>query len=105
MATNFGEVNADSVYYKNGYGGLEALDPGKYALATVTLTGLTGSPSVDIIDLIRERGFHVLRHALRWKRFRQHLQAHRPGGGTDWTDVAGLGPGRRQRLPADRHSD
>ena len=36
---NFGEVNADSINYKNGYGGQLPLDPGKYQLASLTITG------------------------------------------------------------------
>ena len=64
MVTNFGEVNPDSVYYKNVYGGAVAL-PGKYALATIRGQGVSGSPSIDIIDLHREPGLTFVRDALR----------------------------------------
>jgi hypothetical protein len=94
MATHFGEVNVDSVYYKNGYGGPTPLDPGKYALATVTITGISGSPSIEITDIAPgSQDFTSFGTNCNGNDFDSTYKLTGPGGGTDWTDVAGLGPG------------
>jgi PKD domain/Putative Ig domain/FlgD Ig-like domain len=46
-----GEMNADGVHYRNGFGG-SFLPPGTYHLATLTITGVTGSPGIRIVDRI-----------------------------------------------------
>jgi uncharacterized protein (UPF0179 family) len=52
MPTPFGEINLDGIHYKNGFGGLLTQNPGKYRLATLTITGQTGSPSITFVDQI-----------------------------------------------------
>ena len=52
MPTPFGEINLDGVNYKNGFGGLLTQNPGKYRLATLTITGVTGTPSIQFVDQI-----------------------------------------------------
>jgi len=52
MPTNFGEFNPDGIRYKNGYGGGTQLAPGTYRLCTLTITGQTGTPRIDIVDLV-----------------------------------------------------
>jgi len=53
FSINFGELNAGDGGYKNGYGSAQLpLTPGKYKLATITITGNTGAPSINIVDMI-----------------------------------------------------
>jgi len=52
MTVAFGEVNPDSIRYKNGFGQQAALQPGKYKLATITIKGLSGAPKVDVVAQI-----------------------------------------------------
>jgi len=52
MPTNFGEVNPNGIVYKNGYGGGTQNAAGTYKLATLTITGATGTPRIDIVDLV-----------------------------------------------------
>ena len=94
FAFNFGEVNADSINYKNGYGGQLPLDPGKYALATITITGISGSPSIEIVDIIPgSPDFTSFGSQCEGNDFDNTYKLSGPGGGTDWTDVDGLGQG------------
>src|SRR5258705_12715063 len=52
MPTNFGELNPDGVRYKNGFGGGTNNPAGTYRLCTITITGATDSPRIDIVDLV-----------------------------------------------------
>jgi PKD domain-containing protein/putative Ig domain-containing protein/flagellar hook capping protein FlgD len=52
MTFAFGELNPDNVRYKNGFGGGTQLAPGQYRLCTLTITGLTGVPRIDIVDQV-----------------------------------------------------
>jgi hypothetical protein len=52
MTIGFGELNPDGVRYKNGFGGATPLVPGQYRLCTLTITGVSGSPGIDIVDLV-----------------------------------------------------
>jgi flagellar hook capping protein FlgD/putative Ig domain-containing protein len=52
MTFAFGEFNPDGVRYKNGFGGGTQLPVGTYRLCTLTITGATGSPRIDIVDQV-----------------------------------------------------
>ena len=52
MNTAFGEINLGDGSYKNGFGGATILSPGTYHLATLTITGTAGSPSIRFVDQI-----------------------------------------------------
>jgi len=56
MTFSFGEFNPDGVRYKNGFGGLTQLAPGNYRLCTLTITGVSGSPRIDIVDYVNVTG-------------------------------------------------
>jgi hypothetical protein len=46
------EINTDNVHYWNGWGGITSLPPGVVHLATITITGISGSPKIAIVDKI-----------------------------------------------------
>ncbi len=52
MTTTTGELNPDGIRYKNFWGGSTQLPPGQYRLCTLTITGMTGTPRIDIVDLV-----------------------------------------------------
>jgi hypothetical protein len=52
MSVSFGEVNAGNGFYKNGLGGTTSNPASLYRLATVTITAVSGAPSIDIVDII-----------------------------------------------------
>jgi len=52
MNVAFGELNPDGVRYKNGFGGAPQLAPGQYRCCTLTIMGVSGSPRIDIVDLV-----------------------------------------------------
>ncbi len=94
FTTNFGQVNTGNSIYKNGHGGaLSALlSPGLYRLATITVTGETGSPRLDITDNgpgsadITSFGGNCFGND-----FDNTYKLVGPSGvGTDWTDADGL---------------
>jgi PKD repeat protein len=93
---NFGEINLGNTRYKNGYGGPAGLPPGTYRLATLTITGLSGLPRIDIVDLIAESAdftsFGTGVGGCYGNDFDNTYKLRGPGGGTDWTDVDGLAP-------------
>jgi PKD repeat protein len=93
---NFGEENDGDGQYKNGYGGpvANALPPGgPYRLATVTITGVSGSPSIIINDInTNSPDFTSFGTACSGNDFDNTYKLSGPGGGSDWTDVDGLGP-------------
>ncbi|HTK70456.1 MAG TPA: putative Ig domain-containing protein [Candidatus Eisenbacteria bacterium] len=96
----FGEFNpADGIHYKNGFGGIVPGSPGTYRLCALTVTGLTGTPQIDIVDRIDGSG--TTNGGAEWTSFGSScfgndfdntLKLAGPAGGTDWTDVDGLGP-------------
>ncbi|HEU5312018.1 MAG TPA: Ig domain-containing protein, partial [Candidatus Eisenbacteria bacterium] len=92
MTVNFGEVNADSINYKNGYGQQAALDPGKYQLATITITGVSGSPEIQIVDMVPgSPDFTSFGSLCSGAEFDNTYKLAGPAGGSDWTDADGLG--------------
>ena len=97
FTTSFGEVNpGDGSQYKNGNGGQAGLAPGLYRLATLTITGLSGTPRVDIVDLSSGSAdftsFGTGAGGCFGNDFDNTYKLAGPGGGSDWHDVDGLGP-------------
>jgi PKD repeat protein len=94
-SVSFGEVNAGDGQYKNGGGGAAsaALPPGgPYKLMTVTIMGTAGSPSIVINDInSNSPDFTSFGTACSGNDFDNTYKLSGPGGGSDWTDVDGLG--------------
>jgi hypothetical protein len=91
----FGELNTGDGGYKNGFGGpvANALPPGgPYRLMTVTITGVSGAPSIIINDInTGSADFTSFGTACSGNDFDNTYKLSGPGGGSDWTDVDGLG--------------
>jgi PKD domain/Secretion system C-terminal sorting domain len=49
---HFGELNPDGIHYRNGFGGFPFQPPGLYHIATLTITGQTGTPVIRIVDYV-----------------------------------------------------
>jgi PKD domain/FlgD Ig-like domain/Putative Ig domain len=96
------ELNPDGVHYRNGYGGFPGDPPGLYQLATLTITGQTGTPAIRIVDLIpgsldhTSFGTQCVGHE-----FDNTYKLAGPAGGSDWTDADGTegGPGTTNTPP------
>lgn len=86
------ELNPDGVQYKNAIGGATALPEGLYKVATMTITGQTGSPHVALVDINTDSqdftsfGSNCFGHDAD-----NTYKLTGPGGGTDWNDADGLG--------------
>jgi len=94
MPTSFGEVNTGNNQYKNGFGGGTQLAAGTYKLCTVTITGSSGSPSIAIVDQITGTAdFTSFGTACSGHDFDNTYKLTGTHGGSDWTDVDGLGAG------------
>src|SRR5882672_5808953 len=52
MPFSVGELNPDGVRYKNGYAGGTQLAPGTRRLCSLIITGVSGFPRIDIVDLV-----------------------------------------------------
>lgn len=94
---SFGELNpGDGLRYKNGFGSPNTQPPGTYKLATMTITGLSGSPRVDIVDMVSEStdftSFGTGAGGCFGNDFDNTYKLTGPAGGTDWTDADGLAP-------------
>ena len=93
-----GEFNpADGVRYGNGLVGIfTTLPPGTHRIASLTITGTSGTPQVGIVDLHSGQPQYTMFSAgaagCFGNDFDNVLKLAGPGGGTDWTDVDGLGP-------------
>src|SRR2546426_7594492 len=94
FTTGFGEINTGNGDYKNGFGQQTPLSPGQYRMCTVTITGQTGSPRVDIIDEITgSPDVTSFGGACPGNDFDNTYKLIGPTGiGHDWTDVDGLAP-------------
>lgn len=95
FTTSFGELNpGDGLRYKNGFGGPGSLPPGLYRVATVTITGLSGSPRVNLVDLVSGSSdftsFGTGAGGCFGHDFDNTYKLAGPGGGMDWHDVDGL---------------
>jgi hypothetical protein len=93
----FGELNpGDGLRYKNGFGGQPTFPPGTYRVATLTITGQSGSPRVDIVDQVSGSTdftmFGTGAGGCIGHDFDNAYKLTGPAGGSDWTDVDGLAP-------------
>ena len=96
FSTAFGDLNAGDGTYKNGFGAQLPLAAGKYKLATVTITGTSGAPSINIVDMIATgtefTSFGTGAGGCVGHDFDNTYKLTGTHGGTDWTDVDGLAP-------------
>ncbi len=96
FSTSFGELNTGNNLYKNGLGSQTTLDPGKFRLATVTITGTSGAPTINIVDKVLDStditNFGTGVGGCFGHDFDSTYKLTGPAGGSDWTDVDGLGP-------------
>jgi hypothetical protein len=85
-------LNPDGVQYKNALGGASALAEGLYKLATMTITGQTGSPHVAIVDLVADsQDFTSFGSNCFGNDGDNTYKLTGPAGGSDWHDADGLG--------------
>lgn len=96
MGVHFGEANTGNGEYKNGYGGpAPGLAPGgPYLLCTVTIRGTSGSPGVQIVDLVSTSwDYTSFGGSCPGHDFDNTYKLAGPAGASDWTDADGLAPG------------
>ena len=100
FAVSFGELNPGNGTYKNGFGQPTALAPGLYRLCTITITGTSGTPTINIVDLV-PGSFDITSFGTlcSGNDFDNTYKLTGPFGGTDWTDVDGLGGGCSTNCP------
>ena len=99
MPTSSGELNPDGVRYKNGFYGISYQPPGIFRLCTLTITGMSGTPRIDIVDLVSGSpsftGFGTQCPGIGFDNTYRldgpNTQAFYGGPG-DWFDWDGLGP-------------
>ncbi len=103
FTTGFGEVNAGAGQYKNGFGGpaSAAVGPGgPFKVCTITITGISGSPSIIINDINTDsQDFTSFGTRCDGNDFDSTYKLAGPGGGSDWTDVDGLPAGDLNQPP------
>src|SRR6185295_16371688 len=96
MFFGFGEVNPDGVRYKNGFGGVTQLPAGTYRLCTLTITGVSGFPRIDIVDLVSgSADFTGFGTSCAGRQFDNVYRLTGPslvGDFTDWDGLAVNGP-------------
>ena len=102
--TAFGEFNpGDGIRYANGFGGTIPYPPGTYRLATLTITGTSGIPSVNIVDQVSGEptftSFGTGFSTCFGNDFDNTYKLTGPAGGSDWTDADGLGPALNEGTP------
>ena len=91
-----GEFNpGDGVRYGNGLIGIfSTLPPGLHRIATLTITGSSASPQVQIVDLVSGHSQYTMfatgNSGCFGNDFDNVYKLVGPAGGTDWTDVDGL---------------
>ncbi len=90
-----GQFNpGDGIRYANGLvNNFTTLPPGLHLLATLTITATGGTPVVNIVDLVTG-GVNATLFATSCfgNDFDNAYKLTGPAGGSDWTDVDGLGP-------------
>ncbi|HET9252234.1 MAG TPA: putative Ig domain-containing protein [Candidatus Eisenbacteria bacterium] len=87
----FGELNPGNGLYKNGFGQQAPQLPGLYRLMTLTITATSGSPRVDIVDIVNgSADFTSFGTLCSGNDFDNTYKLTGPGGGSDWTDADGL---------------
>ncbi|HEX5032437.1 MAG TPA: T9SS type A sorting domain-containing protein [Candidatus Eisenbacteria bacterium] len=88
MTVPFGELNTGNGKYKNGAGGTSFHQPGKYRVATLTITAIAGDPSVSVVPVIE--GSHDFT-SFGTACYGQEL-ANTYTLSVDWFDTGGLWP-------------
>ena len=85
-------LNPDGVQYKNAIGGATPLPEGHYKLATMTITGQTGSPRIDLIDKVTDsQDVTSFGANCSGNDFDNTQKLAGPSGiGSDWHDADGL---------------
>ena len=84
-------LNPDGIRYKNALGGAAVVPPGKYRLATMTITGVAGNPQIDVKDIVTgSADFTSFGSNCLGNDFDNTYKLSGPGGGSDWTDADGL---------------
>ena len=90
----FGELNPGGGLYENGYGMVQTLPPGKYRLATLTVTVTYGAPTLTIVDRISGSSdftnFGTGAGGCVGNDLDNTYKLAGPAGGSDWFDVDGL---------------
>jgi PKD domain/FlgD Ig-like domain/Putative Ig domain len=92
FVVSHGELNPNGIHYKNGFGigPPTTLPPGLYRLATLTITGITGTPSIRILDRIPSSGdFTSFGTQCSGNDFDNTYKLAGPSGGSDWFDADG----------------
>jgi hypothetical protein len=98
-----GEFNPhDGIRYGNGLVGIfTTLPPGLHRIATLTITGTSGTPQVQIVDLVSGHPQYTMfgTAGCFGHDFDNVYKLAGPNGGTDWTDVDGLAPAIDESSP------
>jgi hypothetical protein len=98
-----GEFNPhDGIRYGNGLVGIfTTLPPGLHRIATLTITGTSGTPQVQIVDLVSGHPQYTMfgTTGCFGHDFDNVYKLAGPNGGTDWTDVDGLAPAIDESSP------
>jgi hypothetical protein len=98
-----GEFNPnDGIRYGNGLIGIfTTLPPGLHRIATLTITGTSGTPLVQIVDLVSGHPQYTMfgTTGCFGHDFDNVYKLAGPNGGTDWTDVDGLAPAIDESSP------
>lgn len=82
----------DNTNFKDAYGGSIAQPEALYKIATITITGLTGSPHVAIADQVTgSQDYTSFGCNCSGNDFDNTYKLTGPAGGTDWHDVDGVG--------------
>jgi hypothetical protein len=85
-------LNPDGVQYKNALGSATPLPEGLYKLATLTITGQTGSPHIAIVDQDTDsQDFTSFGSNCLGNDADNTYKLTGPAGGSDWHDADGLG--------------
>ncbi|MGH7486682.1 MAG: Ig-like domain-containing protein, partial [bacterium] len=85
------QLNTGNGSFKDAFGGATPLAAGSYKLASLTITGQTGSPKIDIVDqVIGSQDYTSFGCNCSGNDFDNTYKLSGPAGGTDWTDVDGL---------------
>ena len=100
---NFGEINPNGIHYKNGFGGPfgTQLPPGgPYRLATLTITGITGTPGIRFADINPgSADFTAFGTQCSGNDFDNTYKLTGPGGGSDWFDADGTNTDELSNTP------
>ena len=85
----------DGIQYANGQGGNVQFPPGTYHLATLTITGTSGAPTISIVDRVTASNTNTAfgtngSLGCFGNDFDNTYKLAGPSGSSDWTDADGL---------------